>query len=149
MSPRFFKPRPIPFALREKVETELERLQGGGVIRPVTDWATPIVPVLKSSGEIRICGDYKLTVNMAAKVDNTLGIQTLTTCTTSCQGARSIPNLISVTHTYSSGWMTSHKSLQLLTRRKACLFTLDYHLGYLLHQVCSRGPWISSYKAYR
>ena len=70
VSPRFFKPRPIPFALREKVETELERLQGEGVVRPVTfsDWATPIVPVLKSSGEIRICGDYKLTVNMAAKV---------------------------------------------------------------------------------
>ena len=71
VSPTFFKPRPIPFALREKVETGLERLQGQGVIRPVTfsDWATPIVPVLKSSGEIRICGDYKLTVNMAAKVD--------------------------------------------------------------------------------
>ena len=34
-----------------------------------SDWAAPIVPVLKANGEIRICGDYKLTVNKAAKVD--------------------------------------------------------------------------------
>ena len=70
-TPRCFKPRPVPYALQAKVETELERLQSEGVIRPVefSDWAAPIVPVLKSNGEIRICGDYKLTVNAAAKVD--------------------------------------------------------------------------------
>ena len=70
-TPRCYKPRSVPYALQAKVEKELERLQAEGVIRPVefADWAAPIVPVLKSNGDIRICGDYKLTVNAASKVD--------------------------------------------------------------------------------
>ena len=32
--------------------------------------AAPIVPVLKKDGTVQICGDYKLTVNQAAKVDS-------------------------------------------------------------------------------
>ena len=32
-------------------------------------WAAPVVPVLKSNGSVRLCGDYKLTVNKAAKMD--------------------------------------------------------------------------------
>ena len=69
--PRFFKPRPLPFTLKPKVEDELDRLQSNGVISPVTfsKWAAPIVPVVKSDGKIRICGDYKLTVNQSARVD--------------------------------------------------------------------------------
>ena len=70
-TPRCFKPSPVPLALRGKVEKELDRLQSEGVIVPVehSEWAAPIVPVLKANGDVRICGDYKLTVNKAAKVD--------------------------------------------------------------------------------
>ena len=70
--PRFCKPRSVPFAFREKVNKELERLEKTGVIEPVqhADWAAPIVPVLKKDGSVRICGDYKLTVNQAAKTDS-------------------------------------------------------------------------------
>ena len=70
-APKFYKPRPVPYAMRNLVEKELERLQFQGIIEPVkfSDWAAPIVPVLKKDGSIRICGDYKLTVNRAAKVD--------------------------------------------------------------------------------
>jgi hypothetical protein len=69
--PRVMKARTVPYSLREKVDTELERLQKEGVIQPVefSDWASPIVPVLKPTGEVRICGDYKLTLNRALKVD--------------------------------------------------------------------------------
>ena len=53
------------------MEAELERLQSQGIIEPVqfSDWAAPIVPVPKSDGNIRICGDYKVTINRAAKLD--------------------------------------------------------------------------------
>ena len=34
------------------------------------DWAAPIVPIVKPDGSIRICGDYKLTVNQASRVES-------------------------------------------------------------------------------
>lgn len=69
--PKYFKPRPIPFSLKSKVEKELERLQNEEILVPVTsaDWGTPIVPVLKKSGEIRICGDFKVTLNPFLEVE--------------------------------------------------------------------------------
>ena len=50
-------------------ETELDWLQTEGVITPVqfSPWAVPIVPIVKNDGNIRICGNYKLTVNQAAR----------------------------------------------------------------------------------
>ena len=69
--PQFFKARPVPYSRKNKVEAELNRLQESGVISPVQflEWAAPIVPVVKRDGNIRICGDYKLTVNAAAQTD--------------------------------------------------------------------------------
>ena len=56
--PRFCKPRPITFAIRDRVGQELDRLEESGVLRRVdhADWATPIVPVPKKDGAIRFCG---------------------------------------------------------------------------------------------
>uniref|UniRef100_H2ZVA1 Gypsy retrotransposon integrase-like protein 1 n=1 Tax=Latimeria chalumnae TaxID=7897 RepID=H2ZVA1_LATCH len=72
VKPKYFKPRPLPYALREKVETELQRLESEGTIELVSfsEWATPIVPVVKSDKSIRICGNYKITVNQASELDN-------------------------------------------------------------------------------
>ena len=65
VQPKFLRARNLPFALREKVERELKRLVEAGVITPVqhAEWATPIFPVMKQNGTVRICGDYKTTNN--------------------------------------------------------------------------------------
>lgn len=69
--PVFCKPRPVPYALKDKIEKELERLVSQNVIYSVKscEWATPVVPVLKKSGKIRLCGDYKITLNPNSKID--------------------------------------------------------------------------------
>ena len=69
--PKFCKARTVPYTLRAKVDCELDRLQKEGIISPVTNssWAAPVVPVVKANDKIRLCGDYKLTVNRAARLD--------------------------------------------------------------------------------
>jgi hypothetical protein len=56
---------PVPYALLPKVDAELDRLESEGVIKRVerSDWASPIVCVLKKDGAIRICCDFKVSVN--------------------------------------------------------------------------------------
>ena len=46
---RFLKSRPVAYALRQKIETELDCLVKEGTIEPVefSEWATPIVPIVK------------------------------------------------------------------------------------------------------
>ena len=34
-----------------------------------SNWAAPIVPVPKSDGQLRLCGDYKVTINPYLEVD--------------------------------------------------------------------------------
>ena len=71
-TPRFFKPRSVPYTLRDRVEKELDRLLSEGIIEPVqfSDWAAPIVPIVKEDGRIRICGDYRVTINHSSKLDS-------------------------------------------------------------------------------
>ena len=70
-TPIFHEARPVPYALREEIELDVERIERAGTIEPVqySEWATPIVPVMKSDGTVRVCGDYKLTVNKVSKLD--------------------------------------------------------------------------------
>ena len=70
--PKFCKARRVSNSMKFKVEEELERLQKEGIIESVqyAEWAAPIVPILKSDAKsIRICGDFKVTVNKASKLD--------------------------------------------------------------------------------
>lgn len=71
-TPIFCKARPVPFALRGAVEAELENLVKNGVIYPVTksEWCSPIVVVPKSNGNIRICTDFKVTINGWLRTDH-------------------------------------------------------------------------------
>ncbi|XP_045451587.1 uncharacterized protein K02A2.6-like [Melitaea cinxia] len=70
-TPVFCRARPVPYALRERVEAELAGMLRAGVIEPVdsADWATPLVPVRKADGGLRICADYKVTLNPFLLVD--------------------------------------------------------------------------------
>jgi hypothetical protein len=73
MRSKFYKARMVPYNLRELVDDEIKRLKAEGIISPVayTEWAAPIVPVLKSDKKsVRICGDFKQTCNRAAKRDS-------------------------------------------------------------------------------
>ena len=63
---------PVPYALRDKVDQELQRLQRDGTIEPVdiAEWAEPIVVVLKQDKQsVRICGDFSVTINPVSKLD--------------------------------------------------------------------------------
>ena len=53
------------------IEKELNRLEEEGIITKMShsDWAAPIVPVPKGDGRIRVCGDYKVTINPSLEVD--------------------------------------------------------------------------------
>ena len=56
---KFTKARPIPFALRELVVEETERLEGVSF----SHWTSPIVIATRPDGRIRMCGDFKSTIN--------------------------------------------------------------------------------------
>ena len=61
----------VPFAIKEAVGRELNWLEAARFFCKVdhSDWAAPIVPVPKKDGAIRVCGDYKVSVNPMLQVD--------------------------------------------------------------------------------
>ncbi|XP_061705627.1 uncharacterized protein K02A2.6-like [Cydia pomonella] len=69
--PVFRRARPLPLALRAPVDAELERMERAGIITPISssDWASCLVVVVKNNGSLRICGDYKSTLNPVLEVD--------------------------------------------------------------------------------
>ena len=71
-APRFCKARPVPYSLKELVDKEIDRLVGEGTLEPIqfSDWASPIVPVLKADkASVQVCGDFKQTVNPVSMLD--------------------------------------------------------------------------------
>ena len=67
--PKFYKPRPVPFAV--KLGETLERMVTEGNLEKIdySEWATAIVAVMKRDGSVRVCGDYKGTLNPWLKVN--------------------------------------------------------------------------------
>ena len=137
--PRFFKPHPVPFAIRAAAGKELDLLEKQGIIEKLFQsvWAAPIVTVPKKDGRFRICRDYKVTVNQALAVD---------------QHPLSKPddllppwlernvskNLISLRLMYRCYWTRSHKTSSPSTRIKGSTAICGSHMAFLLDQSCFR-----------
>ena len=67
----FHRPCPVPFAVKDAIDRELRRLEKAGIVEKVLhgEWAAPVVVVSKGDGKIRLCGDYKVTVNKSLEVN--------------------------------------------------------------------------------
>ena len=62
----------IPYKLKEKVSSEIDRLVEVGILKPIkhSDWASPLVVRVKQNGELRFCIDGKVTVNHYLESDH-------------------------------------------------------------------------------
>ena len=53
--------RRIPFAARQEIADQLEKMQASRVIEPSeSSWASPVVLVRKKDGSLKFCVDFKL-----------------------------------------------------------------------------------------
>ncbi|XP_065185817.1 uncharacterized protein K02A2.6-like [Sycon ciliatum] len=80
--------RRVPHHLYSKVREELHRMEDGDIIARVdepTDWCSPMVPVLKPNGKVRICVDLKR-LNASVKRE-TFQLPTLEDALSSLAGA--------------------------------------------------------------
>ena len=69
--PKFHKARPVPFSMKDAIGQEIDRLESEGILEKVkhSEWAAPVVAVPKGNGQLRLCGDYKVTVNPVLSVE--------------------------------------------------------------------------------
>ena len=72
--PMFNRPRPTAIAMKLKREEELNHQKKLGVIEKVNtaEWSALVVPVVKPTGAIQLCGDYKVSVNPYLEVNKYL-----------------------------------------------------------------------------
>lgn len=56
---------PVPYVLLEPVEKQLDEVQKQDIISPVEfgEWAEQILCIPNGCGTVKICRDYKVTVN--------------------------------------------------------------------------------------
>ena len=61
----FIKLRVMSFEIRIKHEEALEKHVADDIIEKVQhfEWASPTVLIVKPNGDLRICGDYSVTIN--------------------------------------------------------------------------------------
>ncbi|XP_065323084.1 uncharacterized protein LOC135930230 [Gordionus sp. m RMFG-2023] len=63
--PQYCPVRRVPFEWRAEMEKELDNWVRDGIICPIgySEWATPLVPVRKAYGKLRLCADFRVTLN--------------------------------------------------------------------------------------
>lgn len=61
----------IVLARKPVVDEALTELEAEGVIKkvPTSEWVAPIVTLVKKDGSVRVCGDFKVTINPQLEVN--------------------------------------------------------------------------------
>lgn len=72
VKPIFMPVRTVPFVLKDKVNNEIKRLVDEKRIGPeeYSVWGTPVVPVMKPDKTVRLCGDFRITINKYLQIDH-------------------------------------------------------------------------------
>ena len=68
-TPIYQRPRRFPEVVNKEIESQLDELKDLGIIEPsMSGWSSPIVPIRKKDGSIRLCIDYRQ-LNAVTKTD--------------------------------------------------------------------------------
>ena len=62
---KFFSPRPVPNSMKTKMQEELNKPEREKLISKGThsEWAALLVVEFKENGKVRLCGNFKVTIN--------------------------------------------------------------------------------------
>lgn len=154
-TPVFHKEREIPFALRERVEKELDSLEAEGIITKVatSDWGSPLVVIPKADGAVRLCVDYKIGVNERLVAAN-YPIQKIETILHKLKGSRYFCRLdlfkaylhLRVTEDSSViQTITTHRGTYRMNRLSFGIKTAPSEFNRILDQLLADLPKTSSY----
>lgn len=68
---KFFKVHPILFVLKDSVDEEIFCLVKEGILEPIktAEWTTPIVSILQSNDNTRICRNFKQTTIKSTELE--------------------------------------------------------------------------------
>ena len=63
--PKFRKACPVCFAIRKALGQEIDHLEAKGILQKVKycELTASVIAVPKKNGQLRICGNFKVTVN--------------------------------------------------------------------------------------
>ena len=149
VSPKFFKARPVPYALKEKVTEKLNNLVRNGVIEPVnySEWASQVVIVPKPNN-IRLCADFKVTINKHLEVDS-YPLPKPVDIFASLNGGTLFSKL-DLSRAYEQ-LEVDEKCRDLLTinTHQGLFLISDYLMGWLQPWPCFRWKWRNCWQAFR
>ena len=139
----FWKAHPITLARKPAVDQALRELEAEGVIKKVvtSEWAAPIVTPVKD-GSVRVCGDFKMTINPQLEVDE-YPLPRIDTIYASLGGG-TLFSVIDLRHAYLQ-MEVEEQSRPFLTINT----THAYLMVWLQHQPSGSEPWTRSYKVFQ
>ena len=126
----------------EKRSKKNQCLQALNILTPVTssEWAALIVPILKTDGILRLCGDYKVTVNQALQ-QNLYPLTRVVDLFGALAGGIVFSKL-DLSHAYQQIWLHENsKNLWPFLLSKDCFSTRDYLSELKQHLHYFKEPW--------